>query len=405
MGSRSLIASMLLAAAVAAPSRAQQYQGAEIAQANAGFAFDIYGELRKSQSGNFFYSPHSISSALGMTMAGARGQTAAEMARTLRYDALGDRVHPLAAAFGDELAKRENVRGERGDPFRLRVSNALWGQIDHEFRPEFVELLGKHYGAALRSLDFVQDPDGSRKTVNAAIEEATEGKIRDLLQPPDVTDETRLVLTNAIYFKASWAEEFPAGRTQVGAFHRKDGTAVDVPFMERTDGFLHAERDGLTAIDLPYLGGEVAMLVLMPAEGTFDEFEGSLDSKRLEAIVGSLGGRQVDLALPKFEMRSRFGLGEVLQDLGMKSAFDPDAADFSGMDGTRNLFIGAVVHQSFVRVDEKGTEAAAATAVMMETEMEPDEPIEVRIDRPFVFLVRHRTTGAVLFVGRVLDPK
>lgn len=380
---------------------------ADLAAASADFACALYRTLEISEPGNLFFSPHSISSALAMTYAGARGETASQMARTLGFDRIDPSVHPLFAQLDRELAQRAAADPEErgGDPFRLRVANALWGEAGYEFLPEFLGVLSENYGAGLSRLDFSGDPEASRRTINEQIAKDTEDKIRELLKEGDITAATRLVLTNAIYFKASWSEPFSENRTKDASFHLLDGSAIETPFMEKSDHFPYHEEEGLQAIEIPYVGDQVAFLVILPAEGRFEVFETDFTAERLRSITSGLHHQMVDLRLPRFETRSRFSLNDALSRMGMPAAFNYPGADFSGMNGNRELFIGGVIHESFVKVDEKGTEAAAATAVIMKAGGMPPRPISLAIDRPFLFLVRDRTTGAVLFLGRLLDPR
>ncbi len=371
--------------------------------ANTEFACDLHRALGAGEPGNLFASPYSVSSALLMTYAGARSGTATAMARTLHVDALGDGVHALAAELFDQLASRAGAGADRGEPFQLEVANALWGQSGLEFLPSFLDRLEDDHAAGIRTVDFRADPERARGEINAAVREATRGRIADLLQPRDVTEDTSLVLTNAIWFKASWSEAFPADRTAPGTFRRADGTTVEAPFLATTRTFAYGAGDGVQAVELPYVGEEVAMLVLLPDEGGLAGLEEGLTAERLGAIVAGLGRARVDLALPRFECRSRASLRGALSELGMAEAFT-DGADFSGMTGRPDLRIGEVIHQSFVTVDEKGTEAAAATAVLMgPTGMAP-RTVTMKVDRPFLFLIRDRKTGAVLFLGRIADP-
>ncbi|MBI4614177.1 MAG: serpin family protein [Planctomycetes bacterium] len=401
---------LVLAALIAPVAAAQEEEPVrELAAAHANFACDLYRTLASPSSDDIFFSPHSISAALEMTWAGARGDTAAEMARALSIGALGDRVHGANGALAAELARRERPADpeQGGEPFRLRVSNALWGQAGYEFRPDFLELLSSRYGAVLRILDFQADTEAARKTINAEISKATEEKIPELLLPPDVTRDVRLVLTNAIYFKASWNEPFREAATENGPFTLLDGSKVEVPIMRRTDWYPSFQEDGFQAIEIPYVGEEIAMTIFVPAAGKLGEFERGLTGERLSGLLARLAdeGHQVALGLPRFEVRSRFALKDALLALGMKKAFVFGEADFSGMNGNHELYVGGVIHEAFVKVDEKGTEAAAATAVMMRAGGVPPRPIALTIDRPFVYLVRDRGTGAVLFMGRVVDPR
>jgi len=376
---------------------------ATLVEGNSTFAFDLYQAIRESD-GNLFYSPYSISLALAMTYAGAQGETAQQMADTLQFVLSRDRLHPAFNALDLELARRgEGAEGKDGEGFRLNIVNAIWGQKDYEFLSEYLDLLAENYGAGLRVLDFASAPEESRITINNWVSDQTEGRIEDLIPQGVINALTRLVLTNAIYFNAAWQYPFEEDMTEDGPFYLLDGGEVTVPMMRQTETFGYAEGDGYQAVELLYDGGELSMIILLPQTGQFDTFEGSLDAQQVDGIIGSLEHRQVTLAMPKFEFESQFSLREALAAMGMPVAFS-GGADFSGMTGNRDLFIADVVHKAFVSVDEAGTEAAAATAVVMATAMPPDETIEVNVNHPFVFLIHDIETGAILFIGRVVNP-
>jgi serpin B len=380
----------------------------ELVTGNSRFAFELYQALHQKQ-GNLFYSPYSISIALVMTYAGARSETERQMSETLHFTLPQERLHPAFNALDLELASRgKGAVGKDGRPFRLNIANSIWGQLGYSFLPAFLDVLAINYGAGLRLLDFANAPEASRLTINEWVSKQTEGKIEDLLPPGSITPLTKLVLTNAIYFNAAWHYPFDGANTHDGTFHLLDGRQVTVPMMSQTNPFGYAEGDGYQAVELPYRGKdqlsvELSMVILLSQPGRFEEFESSLDTERVGTILGALQPREVALTMPKFTYESSFSLKEELEAMGMADAFS-GAADFSGMNGTRNLFIGDVVHKAFVSVDEAGTEAAAATAVIMFTAA-PTPPVEVRLDRPFIFMIRDIKTSAILFVGRVLDPR
>ena len=384
---------------------------ADLVDGNSAFAFDLYQVIREDEENdNFFYSPYSISLALAMTYAGARGETEQQMADTLHFILSQDRLHPAFNGLDLALARRgEGAEGKDGEGFRLNIVNALWGQEDadnkhpYEFLSEFLDVLAENYGAGLRPLDFVNAPEESRVTINDWVSDQTEGRIEDLIPQGVIDALTRLVLTNAIYFNAAWAQPFEEDQTADGTFYLLDGSEVTVPMMRQTESFGYAEGEGYQAVELPYDGWELSIVILLPQAGEFEAFEGSLDAERVHGIVKDLAYRQVALAMPKFEFESDFGLADALAAMGMPDAFT-EAADFSGMTGSRDLFIADVIHKAFVSVDEAGTEAAAATAVVMAELAMPEEPVEITVDRPFVFLIRDIETGAVLFVGRVVNP-
>ncbi len=376
---------------------------ATVVDGNSGFGFDLYQALRE-EGGNLFFSPYSISLALAMTYAGARGETAQQMADTLHFTLSQDRLHPAFNSLDIELSQRgEGAKGKDGEGFRLHIVNAIWGQEGYKFLSEFLDVLAENYGAGLRPLDFASAPEESRITINNWVSDQTEGRIEDLIPQGLIDALTRLVLTNAIYFNAAWQHPFNEDMTEDGPFYLLDGGEVTLPMMKQTESFSYAEGDGYQAIELPYDGGELSMVILLPRAGQFETFEDSLDAQRVDAILKQLESRRVALTMPRFEFESSFGLKEALAAMGMPVAFSGDA-DFSGMTGNRDLYIADVIHKAFVSVDEAGTEAAAATAVVMRLTALPGTPVEVTVDRPFVFLIRDIETGAILFVGRMVAP-
>jgi serpin B len=377
---------------------------AELVEGNTAFAFDVYQALRASDD-NLFYSPYSISMALAMTYAGARGETEQQMAKTLRFLPSQARLHPAFHALRIELAQRaQTAGGEEDEGFQLNIANALWGQEGEPFRTAFLKTLDATYGASMRYLDFAAAPEQARITINDWVADHTEDKIQDLVPPGAIDALTRLVLTNAIYFNAAWAHPFEPESTQDGAFTLLDGGEVTVPLMQQTTTIPYAAGDRWQAVELPYQGFELSMVILLPQAGAFEAVESTLDATQVDAILAELGYQSVALAMPRFEFESSWSLKDTLAEMGMPVAFS-GAADFSGMSELTGLFIGDVIHKAFVSVDEAGTEAAAATAVIMPTGAGPQEAVEVRIDRPFLFVIRDIPTGTVLFVGRVVNPE
>jgi serpin B len=370
---------------------------------NSAFVFDLYQRLR-TEEGNLFYSPYSISLALAMIYAGARGETKQQMADTLQFNLPQDRLHPAFNSLDIELASRgEGAEGKDSEGFRLNIVNAIWGQRDYKFLTSFLDTLAENYGAGLRTLDFVNAPEEARITINEWVSEQTEGKIEDLIPQGLINILTRLVLTNAIYFNTAWALPFDEDVTRDGTFHLLNGGEVVVPMMRQTESFGYTKGDDYQAVELPYDGHELSMVILLPQSNRFDAFEASLDLERLNTILGKLERRQVSLTMPRFEFESSFSLKDTLAAMGMPVAFS-ESADFSGMTSNRELFIADVVHRAFVSVDEAGTEAAAATAVVIELTAIAEMPVTINIDRPSIFLIRDIETGAILFVGRVLNP-
>jgi serpin B len=334
-----------------------------------------------------------------MTYAGARGQTADQMQKTLHFALGQERLHPAFHELIGQLGGAGQAR-----KYQLTVANRLWGQKDYGFLPEFVQLSEARYGAGLKEVDFIQAREEARQAINAWVQEQTRDKIKELIQPGILTVDTRLVLTNAIYFKAAWRRPFSPKSTAPGPFQVSPDTRVQVPMMHggvRTNYF---QGEGFEALELPYEQHDLSMVVLLPQAGGLAEFEKKLTAANLSAWQRKLTDHQVDTALPKFKVTAEIMLKPVLQKLGMALAFDRERADFSGMATRERLFISQVIHKAFVDVNEAGTEAAASTAVVMERLSAPP-PATFRADRPFVYLLRDNRTGAILFLGRVTDPR
>ncbi|MFC2039051.1 serpin family protein [Chloroflexota bacterium] len=374
----------------------------DLAAGNGEFTFDLYQAL-KGTEGNLFYSPYSISQALAMTYAGAKGETEKQMAETLKFLLPQNGLHRAFNTLDLELSDRgDGASGQDGEGFRLNIVNAIWGQKDYQFLTEYLDTLSENYGAGLRVLDFASEPEPSRITINDWVSEKTEDRIKDLIPQGMIDPATRLVLTNAIYFNAAWENQFEDYMTKEDTFMLLDGEEITVPMMRKTERFGYAEGKDYQAIELPYDGRELSMIVLLPDNGKFGDFQDSLDYERVKGIIPDITYQQVDLSLPKFEFESEFSLKQTLAEMGMPAAFS-GGADFSGMTGSQGLFISEVVHKSFVLVDETGTEAAAATAVIMKESAAP-MGIRVAVDRPFIFLIRDIQTEAILFAGRVMNP-
>lgn len=377
--------------------------GDALVAGNTAFAVDAYRELQAGNEGeNIFISPLSISSALAMVYAGARGDTEAQMADALHFTLPQDQLHPAFNWLDLELASRgDGASGSDGGDFRLNVVNATFGQIGFQFLPDFLDRLAVNYGAGLSLLDFQGDPEGSRQVINNWVADATEDNILDLLPEGIISPSTRLVLTNAVYFNAAWKTKFDPDRTAPGTFH---GLASDVTADMMTgevEGVDYTAGDGYEALSLPYDGDELDMVFIVPDEGQFASIDTGISPVWLDGVLSDLAPSGIGgVTMPKFDFRFKTGLIETFQALGMTDAFD-GSADFSGIDGTRNLVITGIVHEAFVKVTEDGTEAGGATAVVVG---ETSVPEWVTIDRPFLFLIRDIETGAVLFIGRVLDP-
>ncbi len=375
-------------------------------QGNTDFAFDLYRELSaESDAGeNMFYSPLSISIALAMTYAGAKGETKTEMADVLHFDLPEPELHAAFNALDQALESRgQDALGSDGEPFRLNVVNALWGQVGFPFLESFLDVLALYYGAGMTLLDFMADPEAGRLVINDWVAEQTENRIEDLIPKNVITEYTRLVLTNAVYFNASWKEPFMEEITRDGEFSTPEST-VTVAMMHGMTDYGYGEGDGYQAVELLYDGDELSMVILLPEEGRMAEIEGALDGAFVKSLTDSLETHNVDLTMPKFSFTQSFGLKDTLKSMGMNIPFIGGEADFTGIADPSELYISDVIHKAFVAVDEKGTEAAAATAVVVSDTSVPLDPKVVTLDRPFIFFIRDIQTGAVVFVGRVADP-
>ena len=380
---------------------------AAVVAGNSEFALELYAKLNddpsiKAEGGNLFFSPYSISTALAMTWAGAGGQTEKQMAEVLHFSLPQERLHQ---AFGT-LEKQLNAGGKKRG-YQLSVANALWGQKGYGFLKEFLDLTKKNYGAGLREVDFINpvQREKTRKTINKWVEKKTKKKIKELIQPGIFNELTRLVLTNAIYFKGDWAIEFDKKNTSDAPFMISADKKVIVPMMHREDRFTYAETPDLQILELPYKNEDLSMIVLLPKKvDGLAALEKSLAVKNLNTWMGALRKRQVIVYLPRFKMTiGPLELKDILKSMGMKDAFSM-AADFSGMDGTKMLFISNVLHKAFVAVDEKGTEAAAATAVIVTLKAAPTAPTVFRADHPFVFIIKDNRSGSILFMGKLVKP-
>jgi serpin B len=375
----------------------------ELAGGNTAFAFDLYQALREDD-GNLFFSPFSISAALAMVYGGARNETERQMAETLHFDLPQEGLHPAFNALDQDL---NADTGQKEEDFQLRVANSLWGQSGFEFKSEFLDLIATNYGAGLNLVDFVDSSnrEGARLAINEWASEQTEGKIKDLVPDGVLDDLTRLVLANAIYFNAKWEDPFRGAEDD--EFTLLDGRRIPVQMMHssRSRYFSrYVREEGYQAVELDYKGDEAQMIVVLPDEGRFEEIEALLDRELMENILRTFARTNLRLFMPRFEYEASLSLVETLEKMGMRDAFSTEVADFSGIS-PRFLFIKDVLHKAFVAVDEEGTEAAAATAAIAEAVSAPiQEPTVVRIDRPFIFVIRDSEHDTVLFVGRVLDP-
>jgi serpin B len=392
---------------LAAPATGEQPRAREVpadvqalVRGNDAFAFDLYARLR-DKDGNLFYSPYSISTALAMTYAGARGQTAEQMAKVLHFALDPARLHPAFA----ELIRDINGRGSPRQ-YQLYAAQSLWGDAGLPVHNNFQKLIRADYGADLRLMDFARQPEAARRQINRWVEQRTNDKIKDLLHKGEVDPMTRMVLVNAIYFKAAWQEPFHEYATHKDAVFHAASKEVKAALMRQTERFRYAEGEGLQALELPYKGGDVSMIIVLPREKDgLGKLEQSLTAKALEGWLSKLAPRQVAVELPRFRVEARLQLAETLAAMGMPLAFS-GAADFSGISTAQNLYLSRVIHQAFVDVNEAGTEAAAATAVVAKEAAAPvpETPVVFRADHPFLFLLRDQRTGSILFLGRLTDP-
>jgi serpin B len=372
---------------------------AAVVEGNTRFALDLYGRLRE-QEGNLFFSPYSISAALAMTSAGARGETAAEMAKVLNLSLGAEKLAAAEGALGRQINGEGRKRG-----YQLRTANALWGQKGFPFQAEFLKLTKDGYGAPLHEVQFGAAEE-ARKTINAWVEKQTEDKIKDLLKPGLLNDNTRLVLTNAIYFKGDWQFQFKKDQTRDEPFKLGGDKTVQAPFMHQESRFAYLDSPTFQLLEMPYSGKELSMVVLLPKKlDGLAALEKDLTAANLGRWLKGARDQKVRVALPRFKLTAELDLNKVLSEMGMSSAFSP-SADFSGMGGSKGeLYLAAVVHKAFVDVNEEGTAAAAATvAVVAARSIGPVIPV-FRADHPFVFLIRDKSTGCVLFLGRLASPK
>ena len=371
-----------------------------VVEGNNAFAVDLYDQLRK-RDGNLFFSPESISIAFAMAYAGARGDTASEMAATLHFTLPPDRLHPAMGALLTDLNAAH-------PDYQLHAANALWSEKEYSFLEGFLRLTSGNYGAGFNRVSFKLAPEAARSTINKWVEEKTEDKIKDLLPPGSVSPATRLVLTNAVYFKGDWQTPFDKASTKQEDFHLSATKTIETPLMHIEAKFSHFNGGTFQILEIPYKNRELSMLILLPNDvDGLPALEQSVTAANVAQWLGKLQfGPKVIFTLPKFKMTQRFELGDTLGAMGMKLAFERNEADFSAMTGKRDLWISAVLHKAYVDVNEEGTEAAAATGIVMRSMAMAYEPppITFRVDHPFIFLIRDNRSGGILFMGRLTDP-
>jgi serpin B len=380
-----------------------------LSSGNATFAFDLYQTIR-SEEGNLFYSPFSISQAAAMLYAGADGDTAEQMQAVLHY---GLPVAELASEFGEvNTALEDSVEStpeeRREAAFQLSIANALWGQDGYPFADPYLRTLEGDFGSELRFVDFISAPDAARDEINEWVAENTEGKIQEVVPPDTLTPETRLVLANAIYFNARWENQFPQFMTQDTDFTTASSDTVQVPMMSQEESFRHVDAEAYDAVALDYVGGDIAMIILLPED--FAAYEETLTAETFHDVLDSMQSGRIGVEIPRFEIAADLPLAQALQDMGMVDAFSPGAADFSNMveDGSipdGNLYLSSALHRAVVTVDEEGTEAAAVTIMEVgATSLPPPVEFVFRADKPFIFAIYDYQTETILFLGRVVDP-
>jgi serpin B len=378
-----------------------------LSASNTAFAFNFYDQVRDSD-GNIIFSPLSLSVALSMALAGARGDTRQEMLDTMSIQGLGDETSPAFNALLLAIeGSQQDLEGEdEVSTFQLNIANSSWGQSGFEFNPDFLDTLALYYGAGIYQVDFSQDPEAARQAINAWVEDETNDKIKNLIPEGAIEALTRLVLANAIYFKGGWMYPFIENGTQPAPFTLLDGSQWTVDMMRLDEKDLKYIRvEDYQAVQLPYKSRDFSMLLVLPDEGTYKGVEGEFNSEMLSTIVDSMQYVPVKLSMPKFDFETALNANDILKSMGMIEAFIPDGADFSGMTTEAPLYISDVVHKATITVDEQGTEAAAATAIIMSTTSMPiSDPIDMVLDHPFMFAIMHEPTGTILFLGRVVQP-
>ena len=372
---------------------------AELVRGNSAFALDLYQQLRQGK-GNLFFSPLSVSIAFALLHPGSKTNTASQIAEAMHYTLPEESLHQSFNWLDGELASRgKESAGTDGGKFRLNITNALWGQRDFSFLDSYLDLLGRHYGAGMHTIDFSRNPERARQQINSWVSEQTEGRIPDLMSPGTITGLTRLVLTNAVYFNAAWEHQFSPELTEDGEFLTLSNDIITVDMMKQASFFRRTQGEEFSAIELPYDSEELSMLIIVPEN--FTRFEAQFSTEGLQKVLDNLRQGHTQLRLPRFEYSSKFKLNDTLQELGMTDAFSSTKADLAGIDGSRRLFVQSVVHQGFVNVNEAGTEAAAATGIGIGV---TSVPRPFTVDRPFLFLIRDHATESIVFMGRVVDP-
>ncbi|MFZ6656783.1 serpin family protein [Undibacterium sp. TJN19] len=373
---------------------------------NTSFGLQMLPLLDPQGDSNLVFSPYSISQALAMTAAGAQGDTLTGIQKALAFQLDPNRLLPAFNKLDLALAGKTISAGSSNTKLpSLNIANALWAQQGYKLQTTYLDAIGSNFGAAVNLLDFILSPEAARTNINTWVENQTQQRIKNLLPAGSVSPSTRLVLTNAIWFKSEWAVQFISGRTVSQNFYDIRNQASSQAFMNQDLRVAYAQGKNYQALELPYVDNKLAMLLIKPDAGSFDTFRQSLSVASLAELTGSLKDQRISLSMPKFSFSSSPQMTENLKSLGMSAAFDPARADFSGMTGTRELSVSSVVHKAFINVDENGTEAAAATGVVVGiTSISTDPLVKVVLDRPFLFFIRDRETGLILFMGKVMVP-
>jgi serpin B len=381
---------------------AAEPQTANVAGVVAGnnqFAWELYQKVKaapENRGRNIFFSPYSLRTALAMTYAGSRSNTERQMARTLHFTLPQAGIHRAFSALNQQV-----ISGN-AKQYQLNCANVLWGQRDYHFETAFTKLVNQYYNGGMQTVDYIAQPQAAVNIINQWVERQTASKIKNLLTRDDIDSLTRLILTNAIYFKGNWEAQFKPEMTKPAPFVTAAAKTVNAPMMRQKGRFRYAEDAGTQILELPYAGKDLAMLLVLPKDNR-DQFEAGLTTTRIQGWRGRLTEQKVEIIIPKFKFATRYYLDQLLPKLGMSDAFSETKADFSGITGKRDLHIDHVIHQAVIDVNEEGSEAAAATAVVMGIKSMSFNPV-FQADHPFIFAIIHQPTGSVLFLGRVADP-
>jgi serpin B len=369
----------------------------EVATSNTDFAFALYGKLKdKDPKGNLFFSPYSISTVLAIVYAGARGETEKQMAKAMCFRLPKQDLYPALGTLQKQLVQEDKSSG-----YQLLLANALWLQKGEPVLKDFLDLNKNYYDTGISQLDFVNETEKSRQTINKWVENKTEDKIEDLIQPKGVTPETSLVLTNAIYFKGEWQNKFSWWRTRRADFNISDKDKVEVRMMHIEEYFKYYMDKKMQVLEMPYKGEELSMLVLLPNNVGLKEIEDTLIVDTLNMLLTKMWDTKVDVYFPKFKITwGTFVLNNTLAALGMTDAFNPEKADFSGINGKTDLWISDVFHKASIEVNEEGTEAAGGSGMGVTR----GKLLVFRANRPFIFIIRDNRSGSILFMGRVMNP-